>query len=646
MSRRSLDSFKSWRQLTFQAASDVQQLADLAGRFEADDLVEEADALLVRFMERRFTLAVLGEFKRGKSTFINALLGAEVLPSDILPTTATVNRVTFGLRPSAELHFHDETREPQAIPVDALSETVTKLTEESGAVAATVREAVVSWPVRFCKNDVDIVDTPGLSDEAAMTTVTMRLLPKVDAAIFVVMADSPFSETEGRFLDEIFSAGVTRVVYVVNAIDRIRRVSDRARLLDAVRDRIRARVARHADQRFDEGAPERASFLAMHGDIQVHGVSALDALEGAESHDGELIAGSGMPDLEVALEKLLTESDQLGLLRRCEQVEVLAHRVREAGVATNAASPGGGRGTTRRLGVLLDALEPALERSRRDVTDVLRLAMNRVSEDVGDTWSGKFPRAVRAALAGCQDGFAAAWPAGYAAFAPQAAEAVVAAVEAFVAEVAHERLRSLTEARGAAVKDLATTLSGADHTLDFVAARLAEHDAAEGCRAGEDAAPPPDPDPVALGRGLSPPRDEIEAALADPALVALLLAESKRDGFSRFLSFDFASFPETWAAKCWPRLLPILQRHFDRCVPEAAIADWLGAAIHGASRPIDARVDRARRTRLAIHSLVERYDARHSSDLARRDQDLALVEGIAGRARRNAGLLRGEPAAG
>ncbi len=202
MTQRSLDSFKSWRHLTFQASSDVQQLADIARRFEAAGLVDEADSLLGRFMERRFTLAVLGEFKRGKSTFINALLGAEVLPSDILPTTATVNRVTFGLRPSVELHFHDEERPPEGIPVDELSATVTKLTEDAGAVAATIREAVVSWPIRFCRNDVDLLDTPGLGDEEAMSRVTREILPDVDAALFVVMANSPFSETAAPFLDE------------------------------------------------------------------------------------------------------------------------------------------------------------------------------------------------------------------------------------------------------------------------------------------------------------------------------------------------------------------------------------------------------------------------------------------------------------
>jgi hypothetical protein len=643
VTRRSLDSFKSWRHVTFQAASDVQQLADIARRFDADDLVDEADALLIRFMERRFTLAVLGEFKRGKSTFINALLGAEVLPADILPTTATVNRVTFGLRPAVELHFHDEERPPEAVPVDALSATVTKLTEGSGAVAATIREAVVSWPVRFCKNDVDIVDTPGLSDEAAMTTVTMRLLPEVDAAIFVVMADSPFSETEGRFLDEVFAAGVARVVYVVNAIDRIRRVNDRARLLDAVRDRIRARVSAYAASQFRPNSTEHAAFLDMHGEIQVHGVSALDALDGAENNDGELISGSGMPHLESALETLLTQSDQLSLLRRCEQVESLAHRVRDAGSIAIAGPAGSIQDTVRRTEVIVDALEPALERRRREIADRLRLAMSKLAEESSRRWSSDLPSFMRKALAECQQGFLEAWPAEYDRFAREAAQKLVEYLTLFVAEIGATRLRGLAEARTPALAQVGPALAGADYVLDFVESRLADHHVSTESAPSIESTPAPDPDPADLAERMALPREAIEAALIDPALVEELEAASNRDGFSRFLSMDFASLPETWASKSRARLLPILQNHFDQNGAETVVSGWIGTAVLGASRPIDARAERARKARLTMHALIERSAARRSSDQARRLQDVALAEGIADRARRNAAQLRSGP---
>lgn len=60
-----------------------------------------------RIKTRRFRVAVVGEFKRGKSSFINALLGQAVLPVDASPTTATINRITYGAVPRAYLCYKD-----------------------------------------------------------------------------------------------------------------------------------------------------------------------------------------------------------------------------------------------------------------------------------------------------------------------------------------------------------------------------------------------------------------------------------------------------------------------------------------------------------------------------------------------------------
>ena len=54
-----------------------------------------------------FCVAVVGDFNRWKSTFINALLGKAILPADVLPASTTLNRVTYGLEPSAKLRYKD-----------------------------------------------------------------------------------------------------------------------------------------------------------------------------------------------------------------------------------------------------------------------------------------------------------------------------------------------------------------------------------------------------------------------------------------------------------------------------------------------------------------------------------------------------------
>jgi ribosome biogenesis GTPase A len=59
------------------------------------------DKVVERVENQSFSVAVFGMFRTGKSTFINALLGQDILPSDVTPTTATINRVTYGVTPSA-----------------------------------------------------------------------------------------------------------------------------------------------------------------------------------------------------------------------------------------------------------------------------------------------------------------------------------------------------------------------------------------------------------------------------------------------------------------------------------------------------------------------------------------------------------------
>ena len=79
----------------------------------------------------------------------------------------------------------------QEVAIDRLEDYVTKLTAESEDIAANVKEAIVSYPVAYCQNNVDIIDTPGLNDESNMDEVTLSVLPHVDAAIMVILAQPP-----------------------------------------------------------------------------------------------------------------------------------------------------------------------------------------------------------------------------------------------------------------------------------------------------------------------------------------------------------------------------------------------------------------------------------------------------------------------
>src|SRR5262245_34280335 len=80
--------------------------------------------------EERFALVVLGEFNHGKSTFVNALCGASILPAGITPTTATINHLVYASKPKATAYLADDST--KNVDPKALADWVTIEGKEVG----------------------------------------------------------------------------------------------------------------------------------------------------------------------------------------------------------------------------------------------------------------------------------------------------------------------------------------------------------------------------------------------------------------------------------------------------------------------------------------------------------------------------------
>lgn len=125
----SLDSVLEYNKVERTLVSDLEKLRSFSQKLKLTKSIVLINDVLQRIEQRSFSIAVVGEFKRGKSTFINALLGQEILPSDILPCSATLNRVTYGVKPEVKIIFKDGHEEQ--ISIEELTDYVTKLTPES-----------------------------------------------------------------------------------------------------------------------------------------------------------------------------------------------------------------------------------------------------------------------------------------------------------------------------------------------------------------------------------------------------------------------------------------------------------------------------------------------------------------------------------
>ncbi len=298
-------TFSGYRQTVAELRDTMMTLKGFCDTLGMKKASESIDEIMKKAAEDSFDVAVVGEFRRGKSTLINALLGKDILPSDVLPTTATLNRVTYGITPFVKIEYKDGTTED--IDTERLSDYVTKLTEESEQRASTIRQATVHYPINYCKNNIDIIDTPGLNDDENMTAVTLSMLPQADAALFVIMAQSPFSEYERDFLEnKMLVSDIGRIIFVVTRIDSFD-PEDADRVIENISGRIKKYVVEKARKVLGEDSEEFAAYQRKLGNIKVLGVSAKQALKAKKTENDALWEESRFGAFEAELERMLTE---------------------------------------------------------------------------------------------------------------------------------------------------------------------------------------------------------------------------------------------------------------------------------------------------------------------------------------------------
>jgi GTPase SAR1 family protein len=162
-----------------------------------------------------FNLVVVGQFKRGKTCLINALLGGNILPVSVIPLTSIVTVLVYGEKVSARIFFKNG--KSAEISVESLPEYITETGNPRNEKG--VFEAVVFYPSPYLKDGVRLVDTPGVGSVYTHNTeVAYRYLPKSDAALFLLSVDQPASDAEVDFLRDVRQyAG--RIFFLLNKID-------------------------------------------------------------------------------------------------------------------------------------------------------------------------------------------------------------------------------------------------------------------------------------------------------------------------------------------------------------------------------------------------------------------------------------------
>jgi len=203
--------------LTSTGGSRLEAVGRLATEAGAAHLATEARTLSDRVRDGLFYVACVGQFKRGKSTLLNALVGLPVLPVGVVPVTAVVTVVRYGERLSARVRF--AAGGWQEIATSELARYVTE--DQNPENRAGVAAVEVFVPSELLATGMCLVDTPGIGSVfVGNTEATRSFVPHVDAALVVLGADPPISADELALVQGI-AKQCGELLFVFNKADKL-----------------------------------------------------------------------------------------------------------------------------------------------------------------------------------------------------------------------------------------------------------------------------------------------------------------------------------------------------------------------------------------------------------------------------------------
>jgi GTPase SAR1 family protein len=264
----------------------IKLLKPMAINLDAMELVGNFEELAQDVLDDTYTIVVVGEFNNGKSTFVNALLGEHLLPTGILPTTATINVLRYQEEPAITV-VAGETRQQVMYGRESLRQYIAGGETD----LSTIDYVEIGTPIDFLKNNIELVDTPGLNDiNELRSLVTYHFIPRADVVFFLLDLRTPLRKTEYDFLTEtILQNGLRRIIFVANFADAVEQ-EDIPFLCQTIRQRIA------------EGTPL--------SDVEIIDISALEALEAIQEQDEELYEISGFPKVKGKMQSLCLHGDR------------------------------------------------------------------------------------------------------------------------------------------------------------------------------------------------------------------------------------------------------------------------------------------------------------------------------------------------
>jgi GTPase SAR1 family protein len=303
------------------------------GELGLEEEIEDINIASKNLRQGVFRLLVLGDMKRGKSTFVNALIGDNLLPSDVNPCTGVLTVLRYGPLKKVTIYFKNNKR-PEQLGFQEFKQQYTidpdeakRLETENQPAFPDVDYAVVEYPLPLLENGIEIVDTPGLNDTEARNELSLGYIHNCHAILFILRASQPLTLGERRYLDNYIKNRGLTVFVLINAWDEIRKEMldpDNLEALQEAENKVR--------QVFQTNLSDYCQVEGSNVyEERVFEVSSLKALRLRLKNPVDPLEKTGFPKFMAALNTFLTKERAIAELRQARTLARQTHtRVHEA----------------------------------------------------------------------------------------------------------------------------------------------------------------------------------------------------------------------------------------------------------------------------------------------------------------------------
>jgi len=276
----------------------TEQVQEISNEIDSESIKKLAGNIKEKIEKDALYLVVLGQFKRGKSTLINYMLGANLLPTGVLPLTSVITKIYYSPEVKVNVIFESGVR--KEIPVDELDLYCTEKGNPKNQKGVDTIE--IGYPFDFLNKDVVIVDTPGIGSVYQHNTdVTYKFIDRSDAVVFVLSVDPPITEIEKQFLLKI-AENVHKIFFVINKSDL---------------------TSKNEIEEIVNFTTNVIKDITKKENINIFPLSAKMALEGKISKNEEIIRKSYIKSFEEELKQFLKEEkEKVKILSNLKSLDV------------------------------------------------------------------------------------------------------------------------------------------------------------------------------------------------------------------------------------------------------------------------------------------------------------------------------------